>query len=49
MVSRRGAARRFGQLLAVRGSMICGASVIRVTGIPLSSAWRRIASSSSAR
>lgn len=34
-----------GQFAAVSGSMICGISVIRVTGIPLSSACLRMASS----
>lgn len=42
-------ARRRDQLFAVNGSMICGTSVTRVTGIPLSSACWRTASSLTAR
>ena len=38
-----------GQLLAVSGSMICGTSVIRVTGMPLSSACLWMAASSFAK
>jgi hypothetical protein len=40
---------RLDQLFADSGSMICGISVMVVTGIPLSSAWRKISASLSAR